>query len=209
MTAARAVPPHSSRRRGRWIVAALLIVVVAAVAVLLATRATPPSYRLALASRATVDQTLASSGTVSPVDHADLDFAVAGTVATVSATVGQHVTAGQQLAGLDTGTLDATVAQAQAQAAAAEAHHLDAAAQQLQAEAHLVASSAPAAGLPAQQPQAIQARSLCGRLPAGPRARPARRQAGAMYFAVLGVSRRSLRSLQLVPAQCGRARRAL
>ncbi len=120
MTAARAVPPHSSRRRGRWIVAALLIVVVAAVAVLLATRATPPSYRLALASRATVDQTLASSGTVSPVDHADLDFAVAGTVATVSATVGQHVTAGQQLAGLDTGTLDATVAQARAQAAAAQ-----------------------------------------------------------------------------------------
>ncbi len=120
MTAAPAVPPHSSRRRGRWIVAALLIVVVAAVAVLLATRATPPSYRLALASRATVDQTLASSGTVSPVDHADLDFAVAGTVATVSATVGQHVTAGQQLAGLDTGTLDATVAQAQAQAAAAQ-----------------------------------------------------------------------------------------
>lgn len=48
-------------------------------------------------------------------------------------------------------------AQAQAQAAAAEAHHLDAAAQQLQAEAHLVASSAPSAGLPAQPQQPVQA----------------------------------------------------
>ena len=49
-------------------------------------------------------------------------------------------------------------AQAQAQAAAAEAHHLDAAAQQLQAEAHMVASSAPPSGLPAPPQQAVQAR---------------------------------------------------
>lgn len=48
-------------------------------------------------------------------------------------------------------------AQAQAQAAAAEAHHLDAAAQQLQAEAHMVASSTPPTGLPAPPQQAVQA----------------------------------------------------
>lgn len=50
-------------------------------------------------------------------------------------------------------------AQAQAQAAAAEAHHLDAAAQQLQAEAHMVASSTPPTGLPAPPQQAVQARA--------------------------------------------------
>jgi HlyD family secretion protein len=65
------------------------------------TRGSGATYRTAIASDDTVMQTLAATGTVSPVSHADESFQVSGTVAHVSVTTGQQVRAGQLLAQLD------------------------------------------------------------------------------------------------------------
>lgn len=79
------------------------------------------SYRTASVERADVDATIASLGTIQPVNQATLSFPVGGTVSSVPATVGQHVTVGQTLARLDTTSLDAQVASAQSAVAAAQA----------------------------------------------------------------------------------------
>ncbi|ABD09586.1 hypothetical protein ThrDRAFT_00680 [Frankia casuarinae] len=64
-----------------------------------------PSYRLATASMASVTQALTSVGTVATVNKATLAFPVAGTVTAVPVAIGDQVTAGQTLAGLDPGPL--------------------------------------------------------------------------------------------------------
>ncbi len=65
--------------------------------------------------------TLNSAGTVAPVDQASLDFDVSGTVAKVEVAVGQQVTAGEELATLDTTPLENSVVTAQATLASAQA----------------------------------------------------------------------------------------
>ena len=62
----------------------------------------------------TITKTVASSGTIEPASQADLNFAVAGRVNTVSVSPGQTVAAGQVLATLDSTSLAASLTQAQA-----------------------------------------------------------------------------------------------
>jgi HlyD family secretion protein len=71
--------------------------------------------------RATVNKSLTVVGTVEPVSDASVAFQVGGKVATVTATVGQNVTAGQSLATLDTTALSETVSSAQSTFSSAEA----------------------------------------------------------------------------------------
>jgi multidrug efflux pump subunit AcrA (membrane-fusion protein) len=71
-------------------------------------------YRTATVQRASVDQALHDTGTVSPVSQATVAFPVAGTVATVDVAAGAAVTTGQTLATLDGEALQRAVNEAQA-----------------------------------------------------------------------------------------------
>jgi HlyD family secretion protein len=70
-------------------------------------------YRLATVTRADIGTSLTVVGTVEPVNDASAAFQVAGQVATVTAAVGQQVTAGESLATLDTTSLSESVSSAQ------------------------------------------------------------------------------------------------
>ena len=118
--------PRSQRlrpaKRRRWLVGGVVVSILAALAVqVTAGRSGAPAYRTASVERADVDATLGLLGTIQPVNQANLNFPVAGTVGSVSAAVGQQVTVGQTLAQLDTTALDAQVASAQSAVAAAQA----------------------------------------------------------------------------------------
>ncbi len=117
------VPLRSWRRHPRvlGLGGVALVGAVVAVAVWATGAGGSDSYRTAIAEPATVRQTLGVTGTVDPVHQATLAFQVSGTVATVSAAVGQHVTAGQALASLDSTTLDQDVTSAQASLTSAQA----------------------------------------------------------------------------------------
>jgi multidrug efflux pump subunit AcrA (membrane-fusion protein) len=78
--------------------------------------ASPPAVAPA-ASRTTVF----ASGTVVPVQQAELSFSIAGRVQTVAAASGDEVLPGQVLVTLETGPLEATVQQAEAALAVAQA----------------------------------------------------------------------------------------
>ncbi len=114
-----------ARRGEGWFsplrVLTVVVVLVAALVAWSLTRGGSPSYRTAVAGTGTVAATLDSVGTITPVDQADLDFNVSGTVSAVDVSVGQTVTAGQTLASLDVAALNATVISAQASLAAAKA----------------------------------------------------------------------------------------
>lgn len=113
--------PH---RGPAWIspfrVGLALVLVTAAIIGWQATSGSAPLYRTALVSNGTVVDSLTSVGTITPVDQADLDFSVSGTVSTVDVSVGQNVTAGQTLASLDVTDLNADVVSAQASLASAQ-----------------------------------------------------------------------------------------
>jgi multidrug efflux pump subunit AcrA (membrane-fusion protein) len=72
-----------------------------------------PAYRLATVTSADETASLLEVGTLSPVQQADVAFAVSGTVQSVSVQAGQYVTAGQALGSLDTTSLKASLATAQ------------------------------------------------------------------------------------------------
>jgi membrane fusion protein, macrolide-specific efflux system len=101
---------------------AVIVVVAAGVAIWFGTRPTTaaPSYRLVPASVTTLRQTVSSSGTIQPAQRSDLNFGVSGQVTSVAATVGQQVTAGQQLATVQSASLSASLAQAQSTLASAQ-----------------------------------------------------------------------------------------
>ncbi len=69
----------------------------------------------------TIQQTVASSGTIEPASQANLNFAVAGTVTAVNVKAGQTVTSGQVLATVNTTSLSEQVSAAEAQLASANA----------------------------------------------------------------------------------------
>lgn len=101
---------------------AVIVVVAAGAAIWFGTRPTTaaPSYRLVPASVTTLRQTVSSSGTIQPAQRSDLNFGVSGQVTSVAATVGQRVTAGQQLATVQSASLSASLAQAQSTLASAQ-----------------------------------------------------------------------------------------
>ncbi len=78
------------------------------------------AYRTATVEKRDVNSVLTGVGTIEPVSQATVAFPVSGTVKTIDVEVGDTVTAGQQLATLDTQSLDATLHQAEATLAEAK-----------------------------------------------------------------------------------------
>ncbi|MEU2198948.1 biotin/lipoyl-binding protein [Isoptericola sp. NPDC019482] len=125
------------RRPGRraLLLGAVAVVVVAALVVwltVLRPRAAAPEAAAATraataqASTATFEQSVTTTGTLTPAVQEDVSFAAAGTVQSVKVAEGDTVTKGQTLATVDTLQLDAALAQAKADLAQAEADLADA-----------------------------------------------------------------------------------
>ncbi|HLI57906.1 MAG TPA: biotin/lipoyl-binding protein, partial [Actinomycetota bacterium] len=81
----------------------------------------PSGYSTGVATTASVEKTLSLSGVFEPVQQSAASFQVAGTVASVSVTVGQQVTAGQTLASLTSTALQDSLTSAQSNLSAAQA----------------------------------------------------------------------------------------
>ncbi|WP_231494817.1 efflux RND transporter periplasmic adaptor subunit [Cellulomonas sp. KRMCY2] len=77
------------------------------------------------ASLATLEQSVSATGTLTPTVQEEISFAASGTVTSVDVAVGQTVVAGQQLATIDTLTLNAELLGAKATLASAEARLAD------------------------------------------------------------------------------------
>jgi HlyD family secretion protein len=99
----------------------VLVVLGGGAAAFAATRGDDPSYRTAIAGPASVTSVLNGIGTVQPVSEATVTFPVSGQVASVNVQQGDHVTAGQQLAQLNTTALAGQVSSAQSTLATAQA----------------------------------------------------------------------------------------
>jgi HlyD family secretion protein len=78
------------------------------------------SYRTATVGRGSVQQLLTTTGTLSPLHAADVDFQVAGTVRRILVRQGEKVRSGQRLATLDRASLAAARAAAKSALQAAE-----------------------------------------------------------------------------------------
>jgi len=103
------------RHARRWITVAVVVVVAASggATAWAMTGPSGPGYRTAAVARASVTQTLMSTGTIVPVSQATVSFPVSGQVASVSVGLGTHVTAGQVLARLSTTALASQISAAQ------------------------------------------------------------------------------------------------
>ncbi|MDT0156221.1 HlyD family efflux transporter periplasmic adaptor subunit [Microbacterium sp. ARD32] len=118
--AVRALLGTLRRRIVAGVTAATLALVCGGGAVYAATRDASGQYRTAVAERADVTQTLALTGQLAAAANRDVAFQVDGTVQSVLVELGQTVTAGQQLATLDTEELDAAVTDAEDRLAQAQ-----------------------------------------------------------------------------------------
>jgi macrolide-specific efflux system membrane fusion protein len=87
---------------------------------------TEPTTSAVAASLTTIEQSVTGTGTLTPTVQEDVSFAVSGTVTSVDVAAGQTVTAGQQLATVDTLTLNADLLAAQADLVSAQADLSDA-----------------------------------------------------------------------------------
>ena len=123
-----ATEPPSMWRRYRWPIVGVVVVLIAgAVGLTLwltSGSSTAPGLTVttvtATAKTGTIQQTVASSGTLEPASQSNENFAVSGTVTAVNVKAGQTVTAGQVLATVDTTALSEDVNAAEAQVTAAE-----------------------------------------------------------------------------------------
>lgn len=108
---------------GRWLLVGVLVGAIGAGVAGWAWAGSSPGDppRLGAARLGTIRQTVAATGTIEPVQEADLSFGVSGQVTTVSVAVGQQVQAGQALATVDAASLPSQVAQARAAVAAQQA----------------------------------------------------------------------------------------
>lgn len=86
------------------------------------TKNTGSALNLYTVARRTVTASVTGSGNLVPQAEANVNFKVGGTLTEVDVTVGEHVTAGQQLAAIDSAPQQAALAQAQANLATAEAN---------------------------------------------------------------------------------------
>src|SRR5665648_1227931 len=109
------------RRVTRGLVAGGLVASLAVGGVALAAAREPADhYRTALATTASVEQTIDAVGTVASAARADASFSVGGTVGTVDVAVGDVVAAGALLATLDASGLEDALEQAESELADAE-----------------------------------------------------------------------------------------
>jgi multidrug efflux pump subunit AcrA (membrane-fusion protein) len=116
-------PRRLLRRPRIALPAAAVVLVVAAAAAWYFTR--PPSSASTVTtivpvSRITLSQTLSATGTIEPKKSATLSFGAAGQVTAVEASTGERVVKGQPLASMDSPTLQAQAAQAEASLASAQ-----------------------------------------------------------------------------------------
>ena len=92
---------HRTSRRRRAVLAGGVVVVLVAAGVGIwlseGSSAATPTFELVAASSTTLRQTVSSSGTIEPAQQANLNFATSGQVTSVSATVGEKVTAGTEI----------------------------------------------------------------------------------------------------------------
>ena len=110
------------RRRRGWIIAVVVVLLAGAGGLiywLTSGSSTPSGLVISTTTvpvtTGTIQQTVASSGTIQPASQASLNFAVSGTVTQVNVKAGQAVTAGQVLATVNTTALTEDVSAAQAQ----------------------------------------------------------------------------------------------
>ena len=111
----------SGRKRWFAALATAAVVIAAGTGAWAASGSSGPALRTAVVTRATVEQTLDSTGSVQPVTEANVSFPIAGRVTSVAVSPGQPVTVGQPLAQLDPATLSAQVDSAAATVASAVA----------------------------------------------------------------------------------------
>jgi multidrug efflux pump subunit AcrA (membrane-fusion protein) len=109
----------SAGLRKRWVLAGGVIVVLGGAgggywAVSGSPAAPAPTFQLVAAASSTLRQTVSSTGTIEPAQQANLNFATSGQVTSVAVTVGKKVKAGQVLAKVNSASLAANVAQAEA-----------------------------------------------------------------------------------------------
>ena len=103
--------------------AVVIVVAAASLGAWAATRSTGsagPTYRVIPAVTTTIRQALSTSGTIQPATTDTLSFSAAGQVTAVDVQVGQRVTVGQTLATMDSPSLKAQAAQAEASLAGAQ-----------------------------------------------------------------------------------------
>jgi len=111
--------------RGRIIAAVVALVVVAAIigGVFLSAQASVPTVSTAKVSKETLSVLVTASGKMEAGQKADVYPPTAGTLASVAATEGQQVKAGQVIATMDTGPLEFAVDQARAGVKAAQSQY--------------------------------------------------------------------------------------
>jgi multidrug efflux pump subunit AcrA (membrane-fusion protein) len=108
-------------KRIRWpaLVTAGLLVAGSGTAYAVTNDGSTGHYRTVRATRDDVEEVLSASGTVDAAHRADLELGADGTVAAVEVALGETVRAGQVIARLDTGDLEAAVTRARASLARA------------------------------------------------------------------------------------------
>lgn len=109
----RAWGPRSKVKAGLVGAAVVAVAVGGTLGGLALTSSTNPQYVSVPAATGSVVQTTSLTGTIAPVTEADLNFATSGTVASVTAKVGERVKAGQVLATLQTSDLSSQVDQSE------------------------------------------------------------------------------------------------
>ncbi len=83
---------------------------------------TASSLNLYTVARRTVTASITGSGNLVPATQANVNFKVAGALTEIDVRVGDHVSAGQKLAAIDSSAQQAALAQAQANVATAQAN---------------------------------------------------------------------------------------
>ena len=106
----------------RRVLAALVLVaaIIGGTAVYVQAGKVTTTYRTAPVAYGTITQTIGMAGNLAPVTEADLNFAAAGTVQSVTATVGKTVVKGEKLAAQDSTLLAAQLSQAKATLSSAQ-----------------------------------------------------------------------------------------
>lgn len=119
----------AGRRKRRWpLVAGLLLLgaTAGAYTFLVPSSAPQVSYRTVPAERGALTVEVSATGTLAPLTQVDVSTELSGVVRSVSVDENQRVSAGDVLAVLDTGRIEAQIERAEANVAAAAARVLDA-----------------------------------------------------------------------------------